>query len=102
MQRRTVLKTLLGGMVALFTGFGVRLGLAAERLDSETLKKRLQTRTKEHEAFIEKIVKLVADKRLSEKSLHGAYSLAMKYRSNRFAYFSAAIKKLAKTEGITL
>ncbi|MCL2304737.1 MAG: hypothetical protein FWC43_05280 [Planctomycetaceae bacterium] len=102
MLRRTLLKSLLGAFVAGFVGLGAHLGFAAERLDAETLKKRLQTRTKANEEFVDKVVKLVAAKKLSEKSLHGAYSTAMKYRTNRFAYFSAAIKKLAKSEGITL
>ena len=102
MLRRTVLKTLLGTLVAGFVGLGTHLGFAAERLDAETLKKRLQTRTKANEEFVDKVVKLVAAKKLSERSLHGAYATAMKYRSNRFAYFSAAIKKLAKNEGVSL
>jgi len=102
MLRRTVLKTLLGAFVAGFFGLGTRLGFAAERLDAVTLKKRLQTRTKANEAFVDKVVNLVAVGKLSEKSLHGAYATAMRYRSNRFAYFSAAIKKLAKNEGVLL
>jgi len=102
MQRRTVLKSLLGLLVAGFVGLGTRLGFAAEKLDAATLKKRLQTRTKANEEFIDRVVKLVADKKLSQRSLHGAYYTAMKYRSNRFAYFSATIKRLAKNEGVTL
>ncbi len=92
----------VGALVAGFVGLGTHLGFAAEKLDASTLKKRLQTRTKEHDAFIDKVLKLVADNKLSEKSLHGAYALAMKNRSNRFAYFSAAMKKFAKNEGVTL
>jgi len=102
MLRRTLLKSLLGTLVAGFVGLGTRLGFAAEKLDAETLKRRLQTRTKANEEFVDRVVKLVAAKKLSEKSLHGAYFTAMKYRSNRFAYFTAAIKKLAKNEGVTL
>ena len=102
MLRRTVLKSLLGTLIAGFVGLGACLGFTAERLDAETLKKRLQTRTKANEEFVDTVLKLVADKKLSEKSLHGAYSTAMKRRSNRFAYFSAAIKILAKNEGVVL
>ena len=102
MLRRTLLKSLLGALVAGFVGLGTRLGFAAEKLDAATLKKRLPTRTKANEEFVDKVVKLVTDKKLSEKSLHAAYSAAMKRRTNRFAYFSAAIRKLAKDEGVTL
>ena len=102
MLRRTVLKTLLGALVAGFAGLKTHLGFAAERLDAATLKKRLQTRTRANDEFIDKVVGLVAAKKLSERSLHVAYGAAMRYRSNRFAYFSTAIKRLAKNEGITL
>ena len=89
-------------MVAGFIGLGTHLGFAAEKLDAEILKKRLQTRTSSQEAFIDKVLKLVTEKKLSQRSLQGAYSTAMKQRSNRYAYFSAAIKKLAKDEGVSL
>jgi len=102
MLRRTVLKSLLGALAAGFVMLGGSLGFAAEKFDASTLKKRLQTRTKAQEAFVDRVVELVAEKKLSEKSLRAAYSTAMKNRSNRFAYFSAAIRKLAKDEGVTL
>jgi len=89
-------------LVAGFVGLGAHLGFAAERFDAATLKRHLQPRTKVNEAFIDRVVNLVAAKKLSQRSLHAAYAAAMRYRSNRFAYFSAAIKKLAKDEGVSL
>lgn len=102
MNRRTLIKGIFGGIVALCVGLGASLGFSAEKLDAETLKKRLATRNREEEKFIEKVVRLMNEKKLSEKSVNAAYKFAMKRRTKRFAYFAASIKKLAKNEGVDL
>lgn len=113
MNRRTFIKGIFSGLTVLGVGVASRTGLAAsvrnqkqkqneKGLSAATLKKQLLVRTKEEEKFVDKVVQLRNNKKLSEKSVNAAYTRAMKERSKRFAYFSAAIKKLAKQEGVNL
>ncbi len=101
-SRRTWLKSLLAGIGFYFLGGFPKTLTAQERIDADSLKKKLAVKTKKEEAFIDRVDALRKSGALSEQQITAAYRYALKRRSERFLYFATAIRQLAKRSKVDL
>ena len=98
MKRRTLLQIIVGSVAALFTV----PAYALEQIDPTTMKNKLYAKTQGEKDFIDKVYKMMNEGKLPQSSVYSAFRYALKRRTNRFTYFSVAIKKLAKDNGVSL
>ena len=74
----------------------------AERLDVDTIKQALKVPEIENDGFIERVVKMMDDGKLSRKNVTIAFIKARQRHKNRFQYFKHAMIELARREGVKL
>lgn len=75
---------------------------AADRLDVPTIKQALQVTEQENQGFIERVVCLMNQHRLSRESVTIAFAKARKRVKHKFQYFKFAMIELADREGVRL
>jgi len=75
---------------------------AAERLDTDTIKQTLKVPEIENAGFVERVVALMNEGKLSRKNVTIAFIKARQRNKNRFQYFKHAMIELAHREGVKL
>ncbi|HLA86369.1 MAG TPA: hypothetical protein VJL29_16405 [Thermoguttaceae bacterium] len=75
---------------------------AAERLDVATIKMALNVTDLEDNGFIERVVRLMNEGRISRTYVTGAFAKARSRPKNQFQYFKQAMINLALRDGVDL
>ncbi|MGL6195437.1 MAG: hypothetical protein ACRC2T_11510 [Thermoguttaceae bacterium] len=96
MKRRNFLFGVFGTTAAFCAFQTGSTAFGQEKIDADMLKKKLPARSKDDEEYIDKVISMRDTGKLTNNQVLAAYNYAMKKRSNRFAYFSAAMNKIMK------
>jgi hypothetical protein len=100
MSRRILLALVL---LTLLAALGTaQLAQAATQLDAPTMKRALRVTEQENNGFVERVVELMNEGKLSRKDVTAAFLKARQRTRHKFQYFKYAMTHLANRAGVSL